>query len=58
MTTIKWGLGALAAIGVFLLLTAQPRAEGGVGNPACGTNPGHAGHGTPLLASSKNQLAA
>ena len=29
-----------------------------VGNPKCGTNPGRAGHGTPLTASGKNQLAA
>lgn len=29
-----------------------------IGNPALGTRPGQAGHGTPLVASGKNQLAA
>ena len=33
----------------------QQRRPGG--NPACGTDPGHAGHGTPLVARGKNQLA-
>jgi peptide methionine sulfoxide reductase msrA/msrB len=28
-----------------------------VGNPACGKSPGKAGHGTPLVATGKNQLA-
>jgi peptide-methionine (S)-S-oxide reductase len=28
-----------------------------VGNPSCGTNPGHVGHGTPLVPTGKNQLA-
>ncbi|HET9751981.1 MAG TPA: peptide-methionine (S)-S-oxide reductase MsrA [Myxococcales bacterium] len=32
-------------------------AGGKVGNPACGKDPGHAGHGTPLAATGKNQLA-
>jgi peptide-methionine (S)-S-oxide reductase len=28
-----------------------------VGNPSCGTNPGHAGHGTPLVPAAGHQLA-
>jgi len=28
-----------------------------IGNPSCGTHPGRAGHGTPLVPSGKNQLA-
>jgi len=29
----------------------------GIGNPSCGTNPGHVGHGTPLAPTANNQLA-
>lgn len=29
-----------------------------VGNPSCGTKPGHVGHGTPLSPSGRNELAA
>ncbi len=38
---------------------ARARQEGKtmIGNPSCGTNPGHAGHGTTLVPSGKNQLA-
>jgi peptide-methionine (S)-S-oxide reductase len=28
-----------------------------IGNPACGKNPGHVGHGTPLVATGNDQLA-
>jgi peptide-methionine (S)-S-oxide reductase len=47
------GLLGLAAIG----LRGGGGGDGKVGNPACGTDPGHAGHGTPLVARGKNQLA-
>jgi len=47
-------LGAVA-------LTVPGRVGGAesatVGNPACGTDPGHAGHGTPLAATGKDELA-
>jgi peptide-methionine (S)-S-oxide reductase len=56
---------ALAVIGAALVLgaaalTGPARAVGGsgtVGNPACGIDPGHAGHGTPLLPTGKDELA-
>jgi len=58
MRPIQWGFGALAALGIWAAFTSQPRAEGAVGNPACGKSPGHAGHGTALVPTGKNQLAA
>ena len=49
---------ALVALIVVAARGAPARAgDGQVGNPACGTSPAHAGHGTPLVASGKNQLA-
>lgn len=49
---------AVAALVIVAARGAPARAgDGQVGNPACGTSPGHAGHGTPLVASGKNQLA-
>jgi len=49
---------ALAAGG--LLGGSAPAVGGGqaaVGNPACGTHPGHVGHGTALTPSGNDQLA-
>ena len=55
------GLAALAGLIVAALSSAGPLASNldsvKIGNPALGKDPGHAGHGTPLLASGKNQLA-
>ncbi len=59
-------LAAVAAAGLLGAVTlvapkpAPGRQEGKpmIGNPSCGTKPGHVGHGTPLAASGKNQLAA
>lgn len=52
---------SLSALGLLGLAVFAVRGGGGggarVGNPACGTDPGHAGHGTPLAARGKNQLA-
>jgi peptide-methionine (S)-S-oxide reductase len=52
---------ALAVVAVRAALTPSARAgsEGKamIGNPNCGTRPGHAGHGTALVASGTNQLA-
>lgn len=53
-------LAAVALVGLVLVGARGARARGDgtpVGNPACGTEPGHAGHGTPLVATGKNQLA-
>ncbi len=51
----------LAALGLktaFLQAGAgSPGEHATIGNPALGTNPGHVGHGTPLVATGKNQLA-
>jgi peptide-methionine (S)-S-oxide reductase len=51
---------AAAVVAVIALYNLAPaRAqEGQVGNPACGKQPGHVGHGTPLVPSAGNQLAA
>ena len=59
------GLWVAALGGVVLAIAAAsiaPARRGNgenlmIGNPACGKNPGHAGHGTPLVATGKNQLA-
>jgi peptide-methionine (S)-S-oxide reductase len=49
------GLAAIAAAAAWL---SPVRAGGGtVGNPSCGKDPGHAGHGTKLVATGQNQLA-
>lgn len=57
MTPLKVGLAAVAVIGLVLVSRLHAGDGKGVGNPACGTSPGHAGHGTPLVATGKNQLA-
>ena len=59
------GLSVAALAGVALAIAAAsvaPARRGNgenlmIGNPACGKNPGNAGHGTPLVATGKNQLA-
>ena len=51
---------AVAVVALVIVAARGARARGGdgqVGNPACGTSPGRAGHGTPLVAAGKNQLA-
>jgi peptide-methionine (S)-S-oxide reductase len=50
---------ALAGAEAFLGRPARAGHEGRamIGNPACGTRPGHVGHGTALSPSGKNQLA-
>lgn len=48
--------GVAFALAAAVIATSHASA-GGVGNPACGKAPGHAGHGTPLLATGKNELA-
>ena len=53
-------LAAVAVVALVLIAArVAPRSgeSGKVGNPACGTDPGHAGHGTPLVAKGKDQLA-
>jgi peptide-methionine (S)-S-oxide reductase len=56
-------IGAAAIAAVAVQWIARRPASGGteakamIGNPSCGTKPGHVGHGTPLAASGKNQLA-
>jgi peptide-methionine (S)-S-oxide reductase len=62
---VNLGLWVAALAGVALAVVAASvaparRGNGGdlmIGNPACGKNPGNAGHGTPLVATGKNQLA-
>ena len=51
---------ALAAVGALALYALAPaRAQGGqVGNPSCGKQPGRVGHGTPLVPSAGDELAA
>ena len=59
------GVWVAALAGVALAIAAAsvaPARRGNgenlmIGNPACGKNPGNAGHGTPLVATGKNQLA-
>ena len=59
------GLWVAALGGVVLAIAAAsiaPARRGNgenlmIGNSACGKNPGNAGHGTPLVATGKNQLA-
>ena len=56
------GLSLAVVAAVALVVVAArvaPRGDGSgkVGNPACGTDPGHAGHGTPLVAKGNDQLA-
>jgi peptide methionine sulfoxide reductase msrA/msrB len=53
---------ACVAIGLLVALIARAGASedrmSQVGNPDCGKDPGHAGHGTPLTARPGNELAA
>ena len=57
------GLWVAALAGVVLAIAAAsiaPARRGNgknlmIGNPACGKNPGNAGHGTPLVAIGKRQ---
>ena len=60
MRTVLVLLGVLAVAIVAARVIATPSSSGGdaIGNPSCGTRPGHVGHGTPLVPSGKNQLAA
>jgi peptide methionine sulfoxide reductase msrA/msrB len=56
---IKATLACLAVgLLVALLARANAKGDGMVGNPNCGKDPGHVGHGTPLVAHGNNQLAA
>ena len=54
-------LGALAAVIVAFNVVAGPARMRDqnmqIGNPSCGTHPGHVGHGTPLTATGDHQLA-
>ncbi len=54
-------LGALVAVIVAFNVVAGPARMRDqnmqIGNPSCGTNPGHVGHGTPLTATGDHQLA-
>jgi peptide-methionine (S)-S-oxide reductase len=55
-------LGALAIALVAAKTLVAPASTGAgekamIGNPNCGTNPGHVGHGTPLVPTGNNQLA-
>jgi len=54
-------LAAFAAVILaFNLLAGPTRTRGAnmqIGNPACGTQPGHVGHGTPLTPTGNHQLA-
>jgi peptide-methionine (S)-S-oxide reductase len=57
------GCVAVLAVGALVIFRAAPtQAEGAtdeqIGNPLLGRDPGHAGHGTPLVASGHDQLAA
>jgi len=62
---VNLGLWVAALGGVVLAIAAAsiaPARRGNgenlmIGNSACGKNPGNAGHGTPLAATGKNQLA-
>jgi peptide-methionine (S)-S-oxide reductase len=54
-------VGVATALG---LLAGPARGKNGrnggddvIGNPSCGTNPGHVGHGTPLTPTGDHQLA-
>jgi peptide-methionine (S)-S-oxide reductase len=60
MRTVLVLLGVLAVAIVAARVIATPSSSGGdvIGNPSCGTRPGNVGHGTPLVPSGKNQLAA
>jgi peptide-methionine (S)-S-oxide reductase len=59
---LLFGILALAIVAAESISTraaAPARREGQamIGNPSCGTKPGHVGHGTALAPSGRNQLA-
>ena len=59
--TLLVGAAALAIVAA-QWIARWPSAGAGerkatIGNPSCGTKPGHVGHGTPLVPTGKNQLA-
>ncbi len=50
----------VAVVAARVIATPQPTGaaeQKTIGNPSCGTKPGHVGHGTPLVPSGKDQLA-
>ncbi len=55
---LKMSVAAVLVVGTVYALAPARGQDGKVGNPACGKEPGHAGHGTPLVPSAGNQLAA
>ena len=54
-------LGTFAAMVLAFHVLAGPGRSGShdmqIGNPSCGTHPGHVGHGTPLTPTGDHQLA-
>jgi peptide-methionine (S)-S-oxide reductase len=50
-------LAAVAARALFVPVEAHVARGAAIGNPSCGTRPGGAGHGTPLVPTGKDQLA-
>jgi peptide-methionine (S)-S-oxide reductase len=50
-------LAAVAARALFVPVEAHVARGAAIGNPSCGTRPGGAGHGTPLVPAGKDQLA-
>ena len=57
-TALKIPVAAAVAVGALYALLPARAQDGQVGNPSCGKAPGHVGHGTPLVPSAGNQLAA
>ncbi len=49
--------GALAVVGLGLATARGKGTNVQIGNPSCGTHPGHVGHGTPLRAEPGHELA-
>ncbi len=49
--------GRFALAGLVTLACTRPGASDPIGNPALGKAPGHAGHGTALVATGNNKLA-
>jgi peptide-methionine (S)-S-oxide reductase len=59
---LLFGVLALAVVAAESISTrpgpaARQEGRAMIGNPSCGTKPGHVGHGTALAPSGKNQLA-
>ncbi len=52
------GLAVVAAVEIFAPARATSGGKAMIGNPSLGKNPGNVGHGTPLVPSGKDQLAA